>query len=207
MIGNAGQPTMKDNPSLPRHPKVLVDVPTIEELMHQPRDLLFHLLVQDHIVPTCILHLLIQCFTPEPIAIIDIHPLVPWWRWDLPFPNCPDKLIRLAITRHDRLRSRRFFEYVLHLIVPNLHDIDNEVLLAPFVEVFGESTGLAECVRAVEVACSENRFINNVESGSCVASEGEGEEVYCDGNTISLTVWLKGRTANNTIVDVCYCKS
>ena len=88
---------MKNNPSLPRNPKVLVDIPTIEEFMHQTRDLLLLPLVQDHVIPTRILHLLIQGFTPEPIPVIDIHPLVPRWRRNLPFTNRPDQLIRLSI--------------------------------------------------------------------------------------------------------------
>ena len=147
---------MKYNPSLPRHPKILVDVPTIEELMHQTCDLLLHPLVQDHIVPTGILHLLIQSFTPKPIAVIDIHPLVPWWRWNLPLSNSSDQLVRLPVTRHDRLLSCRLFEYVLHLVIPDMHNVDDKVFLAPFVDVLGESARLAEGVGAVEVACSEN---------------------------------------------------
>lgn len=92
-----GSLTIEDDSSLPRYPEILVNVATIEELMHQPCDLFFHLLIQDYVVPTRSLDLLIQSSAPEPVAVVNIHPLIPWWGWDLPFPNCHDQLIGLAI--------------------------------------------------------------------------------------------------------------
>lgn len=168
---------MKNDPSLPRHTKVFVYSLAIKELMHQLCNLLLHLLIQNNIIPTRILHLLIQHFTPDPIPVVHINPLIPQRRRDLPFPNRLDQFIRLPISRHYRLPFRWFFEYVLHGIPADTHDIDDEVLVAPFVEIFRECAGFGERGWLEEIARAEDGFVDYVEGRGCVAGEGEGEEI------------------------------
>lgn len=171
---------MKNNPSLPWNSQVLVDIPTIEELMHQTRNLRFHLLLQDDIIPTRVLDLLIQSFTPDPPAIIDINPFVSQWWGDHPLSNRLDQLIRLAIARHDTLPFRRLLEDVLQLnIIVDRYDVDDEVLIAPFVQVFGKCSGFAERGEPIEIAGADDGLVDNVKGGSRVPGKGKCEEIHC----------------------------
>lgn len=92
-----GIPTIKNYPSLPRNSKVLVDIPTVEEFMHQAGNLLFHALIQYHIIPTCIFHRIIHGFAPKPVPIKNIDPLITWWWRNLPFSNRPEQFVGLSI--------------------------------------------------------------------------------------------------------------
>lgn len=67
-------------------------------------------------------------------------------------------------------------------VVASMHDIDEEVLFTPFVEVFGERAGLAEG-GAEDVARAEDGFVDYVEGGGCVAGECKCEEVNCENMT------------------------
>lgn len=82
-----GSRTMENYPPFPGNPKILINFPTVEELVHQARNMLLHVFIQDHIVPARILDLLIQGFAPEPVPIVNVNPLVPWRRRNLPFSN------------------------------------------------------------------------------------------------------------------------
>ena len=179
MMNFKGSPTMENYPPLPGNPKILVDFPAVEEFVHQARNLLFHVFIQDHIIPARILDLFIQGFAPEPVPIVNINPLVPWRRWDLPFPNRFDQLIRLPVTRHDRLPLRWLFEDVLHGRVIDLHDIDNEIFVAPLVEIFGKGARFANGRGPNKIACAKDGFVDYIEGGGCVAGKGESEEIDC----------------------------
>ena len=61
-----------------------------------------------------------------------------------------------------------------------VHDIDDEVLIPPFVEIFGECSGFAEGGGGVEIASTEDGFVDYVERGGCVAGEGKCEEINCE---------------------------
>lgn len=170
---------MKNNPPFPRHPKILVYILTIKELMHQTRNLRLHLLVQNHIIPTRVLHLLIQGFAPDPVPIVNIHPFIPRRWWDLPYPNRRYQVVCFPIVGHDCLSFRWLFEYVLIKSVADVHDVDDEVLGAPFVDVLGEGTRLGDAGGRAEISSTEDGLIYYVESRGRMAGKGEWEEVDC----------------------------
>lgn len=57
-----------------------------------------------------------------------------------------------------------------------MDNIDDKVLVAPSIEVFGEGPRFADG-GAGDVACTEDRLINNIECSGCVAGECECQEI------------------------------
>ena len=173
---------MKDDASLPRHAEILVDILAVEEFMHQVRYGLFHVLLQDNVLPFRLLHLCVQVPTllPQP-AVVDIDELGILGL--LPFSNGSDEGVGNAVARHDGLAFGGLFQYVLDLLVPNLHDVHDKVFRPPFVAVLRECPAFDECVwdpatsaAGVEVAVAQDRFVHDVEIGGGVTGGGELEE-------------------------------
>lgn len=174
--------TVEDDAPLPRHTKILVDVFTIEESVHEFGDCLLHILIQDNILPCRFLNLLIQVPTllPEP-AIVDIDEFLILRL--LPVSHGSNEFVGNAVACHDGLPLSGLFQYVLELLEPHLHDINDEKFSAPFIEVFGEASGFDELVwdttssvAGVEVAVALDGFIDDVELGGGMASSSELEE-------------------------------
>lgn len=145
--------------------------------MHQARNRLLHILIQDHIIPIGLLNFIIQQPTHLPVPIVHIHILV-----IRPRADCSNQIVRHAIAGHDRLALGRLFQDVLQLLVPHRDNVDDEVLHAPFVIVFGEGASLDQLVgdtaagiTSVEVAVALDGFVDDVEFGGGIASSSELE--------------------------------
>ena len=179
---------MENNAPFPRHPKILVYILAIEKLMHQTSNLLLHLPIQDHVIPARVLHLLIQGFAPDPVPIVNIYRFIPRRWWDLPCPDRRYQVVCFPIVGHDGLFCRWLFEYVLIHAVADVHDVDEEVLSAPFVNVLGEGTRLGDAGGRAKIAGTEDGLIYYVESRGRVSGKGECEEVDCIRATHQLFV-------------------
>ena len=51
--------TVEDNASLPGNTKVFVNIFAVKKLLHQLGQGLLHVLIQDHVVPICLLYLIV----------------------------------------------------------------------------------------------------------------------------------------------------
>ena len=180
---------MEDDAALPRHAQVLVDIFAVEELVHEIRQRLFHILIQDHVFPIRLLYLIVQRSAHSPVTIIDIDVLVIRL---LPHTNRSNQAVCLAIPRHRGLTLGGIFEDVLQLGKADLDDVYNEVFKPPLVDVFCKGASFGEHIRnaaagvaRVEVSEPLDSFIFDVEISGGIASGGELQQADCGCQRLS----------------------
>ena len=178
-----GTYTVKDDPTFPGNTKFLVDVFTVEELVHQLGQILLHPFIEDDIVPPGPLDLLIQAATRHPIAVVDIDELIVRL---LPSTDCVDQLVGYGIPGHGRLSRPGLFQDVLQLVEADGDDVHDKVLSSPLVDILGEAAALEELVgdaltviAHVKKAYPLDGLVFDIEFRRGVARIGKSEKAHC----------------------------
>ena len=173
--------SMKNDSSLPWDSEVFVDLSTVEELVHQFCKSLLHAFVEDDILPTGLLDLIIQGLALCPISIVDVDVLI--IVWEGPFPNVSDKIVGNAVRGKHCLSLPRLFQYVLISVKAHCKGVQYEIFIAPSEIVFGKCSSFTQPIwhsttlitRDVAAEASDALILDIKFSGG-MAIGGKGEK-------------------------------